>query len=76
MLDLGSGAGLDCSLAARQVGSAGRAIGLDMTDDMLALAEDNKTKVGVAKVEFTKGVMEAIPLTDKSMDVIISGQVR
>jgi arsenite methyltransferase len=75
VLDLGSGAGLDCFLAARQVGPSGRVIGLDMTDEMLALAEQNRAKLGLTNVEFTKGFMEAIPLPDASVDVIISNCV-
>ncbi|MFN8558683.1 MAG: arsenite methyltransferase [Dehalococcoidia bacterium] len=75
VLDLGSGAGLDCFLSARQVGPTGRAIGLDMTDDMLALAERNKAKLGVENVEFVKGEMEHIPLPDATVDVIISNCV-
>jgi len=61
VLDLGSGAGLDCFLAARQVGPTGLVIGLDMTDEMLALAEQNRAKVGADNVEFRKGIMEAMP---------------
>jgi ubiquinone/menaquinone biosynthesis C-methylase UbiE len=75
VLDLGSGAGLDCVLAAKQVGEGGRVIGVDMTDDMLALAERNKAKVGVTNVEFRKGVMEALPVADASANVIISNCV-
>jgi arsenite methyltransferase len=75
VLDLGSGAGLDCFLSARQVGPEGRVVGLDMTDDMLALAESNKAKLGVTNVEFKKGVMEAMPLPDATVDVIISNCV-
>lgn len=75
VLDLGSGAGLDCFLSARQVGPEGHVIGLDMTDDMLALAEQNKAKLGVTNVEFRKGVMEAMPVADQSVDVIISNCV-
>ena len=75
VLDLGSGAGLDCFLAARRVGADGRVIGLDMTDEMLALAEQNKAKLGVTNVEFRKGTMEAMPLADASVDVIISNCV-
>ncbi len=75
VLDLGSGAGLDCFLAARQVGPTGRVIGLDMTDDMLALAEQNRAKLGLTNVEFTKGLMEAIPLPDGTVDVILSNCV-
>jgi arsenite methyltransferase len=75
VLDLGSGAGMDCFLSARQVGPTGHVIGLDMTDDMLALAETNKAKLGVTNVEFKKGVMEAMPLSDAAIDVIISNCV-
>jgi arsenite methyltransferase len=75
VLDLGSGAGMDCFLSARQVGPSGHVIGLDMTDDMLTLAETNKTKLGIANVEFKKGVMEAMPLPDGEVDVIISNCV-
>ena len=75
VLDLGSGAGLDCFLAAKQVGPAGRVIGLDMTDEMLALAERNRTKVGVKNVEFRKGIMEQLPIDDASVNVIISNCV-
>jgi arsenite methyltransferase len=75
VLDLGSGAGLDCFLAARRVGPTGRVIGLDMTDDMLALAERNRAELGLSNVEFTKGLMEAMPLPDAVVDVIISNCV-
>ncbi len=75
VLDLGSGAGLDCFLAARQVGEAGRVIGVDMTDEMLTLAESNKAKVGIANVEFRKGLLEALPVEDASINVIISNCV-
>ncbi len=75
VLDLGSGAGLDCFLAARQVGVSGRVIGVDMTDEMLSLAEGNKAKVGVANVEFRKGLLEALPVDDGSVNVIISNCV-
>lgn len=75
VLDLGSGAGLDCFLAARRVGPTGRVIGLDMTDEMLALAEQNRARLGLTNVEFTKGLMEAIPLPDASVDVVISNCV-
>jgi len=71
VLDLGSGAGLDCFLAAKQVGTEGCVIGVDMTDDMLALAERNKAKVGVTNVEFRKGVMEQLPVADAAVNVII-----
>ena len=75
VLDLGSGAGLDCFLAAQQVGAQGHVIGLDMTDDMLTLAKQNKAKLGVTNVEFKKGTIEAIPLPDASVNVIISNCV-
>ena len=75
VLDLGSGGGLDCFLAAQQVGPKGRAVGLDMTDDMLALARRNLAKVGATNVEFHKGEMEAMPVPDTSVDVIISNCV-
>jgi len=75
VLDLGSGAGLDCFLAARQVGASGHVIGVDMTDDMLALAAQNKAKLGAENVEFRKGVMEALPVADADVDVIISNCV-
>jgi SAM-dependent methyltransferase len=75
VLDLGSGSGLDCFLAAQQVGPTGRAIGIDMTDDMLELARRNLAKVGAKNVEFRKGEMEAMPVTDSEVDVIISNCV-
>ncbi len=75
VLDLGSGGGLDCFLAARQVGPTGRVIGLDMTPEMLALAQDNAARLGISNVEFRQGEMEAIPLADASVDVIISNCV-
>jgi arsenite methyltransferase len=75
VLDLGSGAGLDCFLAAERVGPQGRVTGLDMTEEMLALADQNKAKLGAANVEFRKGVMEAMPLPDGAVDVIISNCV-
>ena len=75
VLDLGSGAGLDCFLAAKQVGEGGRVIGLDMTDSMLELARTNQAKLGLGNVEFHKGEMEAIPLEDATVDVIISNCV-
>jgi SAM-dependent methyltransferase len=75
VVDLGSGAGLDAFLAARQVGPTGRVIGVDMTDAMLAKARDNASKVGVTNVEFRKGQIEALPLEDSSVDVIISNCV-
>ena len=75
VLDLGSGGGIDVLLSARRVGPTGKAYGLDMTDEMLALANDNKRKAGVANVEFLKGEIENIPLPDNSVDVIISNCV-
>src|SRR5512146_763366 len=75
VLDLGSGGGIDVLLSARRVGPAGRAFGLDMTDDMLALAEENKRKSGLGNVHFLKGEIEDIPLPDNSVDVIISNCV-
>jgi SAM-dependent methyltransferase len=75
VLDLGSGGGIDVLLSARRVGPAGRAYGLDMTDEMLALARENQRKAGATNVEFLKGEIEAIPLPDKSVDVIISNCV-
>ena len=75
VLDLGSGGGIDVLLSARRVGPAGKAYGLDMTDEMLALAEENKRKSGLAHVEFLKGEIENIPLPDESVDVIISNCV-
>ena len=75
VLDLGSGAGLDCFLAARQVGEQGHVIGLDMTDSMLALARTNQRKLGLTNVEFRKGEIEAIPIDDATVDVIISNCV-
>ena len=75
VLDLGSGGGIDVILSARRVGPAGKAYGLDMTDEMLALAEDNKRQAGVANVEFLKGHIEAIPLPENTVDVIISNCV-
>lgn len=75
VLDLGSGPGLDCFLAAREVGPQGRVIGLDMTPDMLELANANKAKLGVANVEFRRGEMEAMPVADASIDAIISNCV-
>jgi arsenite methyltransferase len=75
VLDLGSGAGLDCFLAARQVGASGRVIGLDMTDSMLELARRNQQKVGLSNVEFRKGEIEKMPLPDDSVDVVISNCV-
>ena len=75
VLDLGSGGGIDVLLSARRVGSTGKAYGLDMTDEMLALANENKRKAGVENVEFLKGEIENIPLPDNSVDVIISNCV-
>jgi SAM-dependent methyltransferase len=75
VLDLGSGGGIDVLLSARRVGPAGKAYGLDMTDEMLALARENQRKAGVENVEFLKGEIEHIPLPDDSVDVIISNCV-
>jgi arsenite methyltransferase len=75
VLDLGSGGGIDVLLSARRVGPTGKAYGLDMTDEMLALAEENKRKSGFTNVEFLKGEIEAIPLPDNWVDVIISNCV-
>ncbi len=75
VLDLGSGGGIDVLLSARRVGPTGKAYGLDMTDEMLALANDNKRKAGIENVEFLKGEIEHIPLPDNSVDVIISNCV-
>jgi len=75
VLDLGSGGGIDVLLSARRVGPTGKAYGLDMTDEMLALANENKRKAGVKNVEFLKGEIENIPLPDNSVDVIISNCV-
>jgi len=75
VLDLGSGGGIDVLLSARRVGPTGKAFGLDMTDEMLALAEENKRKSGLANVHFLKGEIENIPLPDGSVDVIISNCV-
>src|SRR5206468_2475249 len=75
VLDLGSGGGIDVLLSARRVGPTGKAYGLDMTDAMLALAEQNKQKSGIQNVEFLKGEIEHIPLPDNSVDVIISNCV-
>ena len=75
VLDLGSGGGIDVLLSARRVGPTGKAYGLDMTDDMLALARENQAKAGVTNVEFLKGEIEAVPLPDESVDVIISNCV-
>ncbi|HTT25004.1 MAG TPA: arsenite methyltransferase [Candidatus Binatia bacterium] len=75
VLDLGSGGGIDVLLSARRVGPTGKAYGLDMTDEMLALANENKRKSGIENVEFLKGEIENIPLPDNSVDVIISNCV-
>ncbi len=75
VLDLGSGGGIDVLLSARRVGPTGKAYGLDMTDEMLALARENQRKSGVENVEFLKGAIENIPLPDNSVDVIISNCV-
>src|SRR5580698_975619 len=75
VLDLGSGGGIDVLLSAKRVGAGGKAYGLDMTDEMLALANENKRKAGVQNVEFLKGEIEQIPLPDDSVDVIISNCV-
>jgi SAM-dependent methyltransferase len=75
VLDLGSGGGIDVLLSAKRVGPSGRAYGLDMTDEMLALADENKRKAGVHNAEFLKGEIENIPLPDASVDVIISNCV-
>jgi arsenite methyltransferase len=75
VLDLGSGGGIDVLLSARRVGPTGKAYGLDMTDEMLALARENQRKAGVSNVEFLKGDIENIPLPDASVDVIISNCV-
>jgi ubiquinone/menaquinone biosynthesis C-methylase UbiE len=75
VLDLGSGGGIDVLLSAKRVGPTGKAYGLDMTDDMLALARENQQKAGVTNVEFLKGEIEGIPLPDNSVDVIISNCV-
>jgi arsenite methyltransferase len=75
VLDLGSGGGIDVLLSARRVGPSGKAYGLDMTDEMLALARENQRKAGVANAEFVKGEIEQIPLPDNSVDVIVSNCV-
>jgi arsenite methyltransferase len=72
VLDLGSGAGADVLISARRVGTAGKAIGLDMTDEMLELARANASEAGAGNVEFVKGYIEDIPLADGSVDVVIS----
>jgi arsenite methyltransferase len=75
VLDLGSGGGIDVLLSARRVGASGKAYGLDMTDEMLALARANQKKAGIENVEFLKGEIESMPLPDNSVDVIISNCV-
>ena len=75
VLDLGSGGGIDVLLSARRVGPGGKAYGLDMTDEMLALARENQRKAGIENVEFLKGEIENIPLPDNSVDVVISNCV-
>jgi arsenite methyltransferase len=75
VLDLGSGGGIDVILSAKRVGPAGKAYGLDMTDEMLALARENQKKAGIENVEFLKGAIEDIPLPENSVDVIISNCV-
>lgn len=75
VLDLGSGGGIDVLLSAKRVGPTGKAYGLDMTDEMLALANENKVKSGAQNVEFLKGEIENIPLPDNSVDVVISNCV-
>ena len=75
VLDLGSGGGIDVLLSARRVGPTGKAYGLDMTDEMLALARENQRKAGLGNVEFLKGEIENIPLPDQSVDVVISNCV-
>jgi ubiquinone/menaquinone biosynthesis C-methylase UbiE len=75
VLDLGSGGGIDVLLSAKRVGPTGKAYGLDMTDEMLVLANENKRKAGVDNVEFLRGEIEHIPLPDNSVDVVISNCV-
>ena len=75
VLDLGSGGGIDVLLSAKRVGPTGKAYGLDMTDDMLALARENQRQAGVTNVEFLKGEIEDVPLPDESVDVVISNCV-
>ncbi len=75
VLDLGCGGGIDVLLSARRVGPTGKAYGLDMTDDMLALARENQRQAGVTNIEFLKGAIEAIPLPENSVDVVISNCV-
>ncbi|MGH2872622.1 MAG: methyltransferase domain-containing protein [Solirubrobacteraceae bacterium] len=72
MLDLGSGAGADVLISAARVGPSGRAIGLDMTDEMLALARENAERAEVQKVEFVQGYLERVPLADETVDIVIS----
>ena len=75
VLDLGSGGGIDVLLSAKRVGPTGKVYGVDMTDEMLALARENQRKAGAANVEFLKGTIEAVPLPDNSVDVVISNCV-
>jgi len=75
VLDLGSGGGIDVLLSARRVGPAGKAYGLDMTDEMLALARENQRKAGIENAEFLKGAIESVPLPDNTVDVVISNCV-
>jgi SAM-dependent methyltransferase len=75
VLDLGSGGGIDVLLSAKRVGPAGKAYGVDMTDEMLALARENQRKAGATNVEFLKGTIEALPLPDNTVDVVISNCV-
>src|SRR6266700_1186297 len=75
VLDLGSGGGIDVLLSAKRVGPTGKAYGIDMTDEMLALANENKRKAGAENVEFLKGEIKKVPLLDNSVDVIISNCV-
>src|SRR5215831_15169352 len=75
VLDLGSGGGIDVLLSAKRVGTTGKAYGLDMTDEMLALARENQKRAGVTNVEFLKGEIEHIPLPDNSVDIVISNCV-
>src|SRR5437868_15259139 len=75
VLDLGSGGGIDVLLSAHRVGPTGKVYGLDMSDEMLALARENQRKVGIQNIEFLKGEIEHIPLPDNSIDVIVSNCV-
>src|SRR5579885_1663352 len=75
VLDLGSGGGIDVLLSAKRVGPAGKAYGLDMTDEMLALANENRIKAGVENVEFLRGEIKNIPLPDNTVDIIISNYI-